>query len=171
MNAFIQTKRLLLSKFTTSDGELLFHLNSDPDVVKYVHEPSTTKENAPQILKEIILPQYELGLGRWAVYLKDTNEFIGWCGLKLTREKDEIDLGYRFSKQYWGKGYATEAAQACLDYGLGYLKLQRIVAKAHMDNIGSWKVMEKCGMRFLKEDVEDGQPVRVYEVTSSSTAK
>jgi ribosomal-protein-alanine N-acetyltransferase len=168
MTILFQSKRLLFRKFTLADAGLLYELNSDPEVVRYVHEPPTTKENAEQIIKDIILPQYDLGLGRWAVFLKYTDEFIGWCGLKYIKEKDEIDLGYRFRKQYWGKGYATEAAQTCISYGFAHLDLNKIMAKAHVENLASLNVIEKCGMTFLKEDMEDGCPVKVYELSNQS---
>ena len=168
MTILFQSKRLLFRQFTVNDDELLFDLNSDPEVIKYVHEPATTRENAPQILIDVIIPQYETGLGRLAVFMKYSEEFIGWCGLKRIRETGEIDLGYRFKKEFWGKGYATEAAQTCINYAFAHLNLERIVAKAHVENLGSLNVIEKCGMKFLKEDIEDGCPVKVYELTRQS---
>jgi ribosomal-protein-alanine N-acetyltransferase len=168
MNALFQSERLLFRQFTLQDAALLIELNSDPEVLKYVHEPATTEENAPDILKNIILPQYELGLGRWAVHLKYSLEFIGWAGLKYISERDEIDLGYRFKKQYWGRGYATEAANTCINYGFVHLDLGKITAKAHEENTASLNVIEKCGMQFLKQDVIDGSPVKVYELVNHS---
>jgi RimJ/RimL family protein N-acetyltransferase len=168
MKSLFQSERLLFRQFTLRDAALLFDLNSDPDVTKYVHEAPTTKENAPEILRNIILPQYELKLGRWAVHLKFTEEFIGWAGLKYLPERDEIDLGYRFKKQYWGKGYATEAAATCISYGFAHLDLDRIVAQAHVENTASLKVIQKCGMKFLKEDIVEGTPVKVYELLNVS---
>lgn len=169
MRALFQSERLLFRQFTLKDAGLLVELNSDPEVLKYVHEPATTEENAPDILKNIILPQYELKLGRWAVHKKYTGEFIGWAGLKYISERDEIDLGYRFKKQYWEKGYATEAANTCISYGFVHLNLQRIIARAHVENIASLKVIEKCGMKFLKQDVIDGSPVKMYELVNQSS--
>jgi len=103
------------------------------------------------------------------VFLKYTDEFIGWCGLKYIKDKAEIDLGYRFKKQYWGHGYAAEAAQTCINYGFAHLDLDRIVAKAHIENTASINVMQKCGMQFLKDDVEDGIPIKVYEIRKSGS--
>jgi [ribosomal protein S5]-alanine N-acetyltransferase len=164
MNTLFQSERLLFRQFTPADAELLYTLNNDPEVVKYVHEPATTKENAADIITNIILPQYEKRLGRWAVHLKFTEEFIGWAGLKYIAEKDIIDLGYRFKKKYWGKGYATEAARTCISYGFAHLGLTRIIAQAHVENTASINVIEKCLMEFVKEDIVDGSPVKVYEL-------
>lgn len=165
MNALFQSKRLLFRRFTLNDTELLIDLNSDAEVTKYVHEPPTTTENAPDVLRNIILPQYGRGLGRWAVFLKYSEDFIGWCGLKYIVETNVIDLGYRFKKQYWGQGYATEAALTCINYAFAHLGVDKIIAKAHQDNGASIRVMQKCGMSFLKDDVEDNCPVKVYELT------
>jgi len=118
MQIIFETERLFLRRFTETDTGLLLYLNSDPEVLKYLHEPVVKDEtHAVEILRTIILPQYEKDLGRWAIHTKEKNEFIGWCGLKYRPEINEIDLGYRFVKTAWGKGYATEAAGATLDHG------------------------------------------------------
>ena len=77
------------------------------------------------------LPQYKINLGRWAIHTKADYEFIGWCGLKYIEETGIIDLGYRLLKTAWGKGYATEAAQYTLIYGLKNLKIKLITGMAH----------------------------------------
>jgi len=102
--------------------------------------------------------------GRWAVHAKPSLEFIGWCGLKKRPERNEIDLGYRFLKSTWGKGYATEAAFACIKYGFEKLGLKRIVGRAMPGNIASLKVLEKCGMTYIGEDMVDDHPAKTYEI-------
>lgn len=166
MNIIPQTQRLYFRAFTEDDVQLLFDLNSNPNVIKYVHELPPTIESATYNLYNIILPQYKLyGHGRWAVHLKDNNEFIGWCGLKYIKDDDEIDLGYRFKEEYWNKGFGYEAAKATIDYGLNNLKLQRIIAAALPNNIVSWKIMEKCRMKFIGEVVtRDNLLVKKYEI-------
>ena len=99
MQLIFETPRLVLGQFTAMDAPLILQLNSDPDIVKYVHEPVlTSEEQALKIINEVILPQYKNNLGRWATYTKHDNEFIGWCGLKYLPDSGEIDLGYRFLK-------------------------------------------------------------------------
>jgi [ribosomal protein S5]-alanine N-acetyltransferase len=104
------------------------------------------------------------------VHLKDTNEFIGWCGLKYRKDLDVIDLGYRFKRKFWGKGYATEAATRTIEYAKDPLKLSIIHAFAHVDNVASWKVLEKCGMEFTGETTVDGCPARSYQLVIESPA-
>jgi [ribosomal protein S5]-alanine N-acetyltransferase len=163
MHLILQTPRLLLRQFTEADAGLLLQLNSNPEVLKYLHEPLLkTEEQALQVLQNIILPQYKNNLGRWAIHLKSTNEFIGWCGLKYLVDTDEIDLGYRLMQQFWGNGYAFEAAKHTMDYGFNQLHLKTIVGRAHVENTGSLKILQKLGMQFIKEEIEDNCPVKTF---------
>ena len=165
MNVIIETERLLLRTFTELDANLIYELNLDPDVTQYTHDPVKDIIHAQEILERTILPQYALyNHGRWAVHLKPTLEFMGWCGLKYRSELNEIDLGFRFKKGFWGKGFATEAAYASIKYGFEELNLQRIVGRAEIENIGSWKVLEKCGLAYIGDEEVDGYPVKTYEI-------
>ncbi|MEP6465625.1 MAG: GNAT family N-acetyltransferase [Parafilimonas sp.] len=155
MNIIFQSSRLYFREFNEKDIQLLFDLNSNPNVIKYVHEPAPTLENINDILLNVIVPQYKLyGHGRWAVHLNSNNEFIGWCGLKYIKEKDEIDLGYRFKENCWGQDYGYEAAKETIDFGFNNLTLKRIVATVLPENIASWRIMEKCGMKYIGDMVD-----------------
>jgi len=165
MNVVIETERLLLRTFTELDAPLIYGLNLDPDVTRYTHDPVKDLSHAREILEKTIIPQYALyNHGRWAVHLKPTLAFLGWCGLKYRAELSEIDLGYRLKKEFWGKGFATEAAYASIKYGFEKIGLRRIVGRAEIDNIGSWKVLEKCGMSYIGDQEVDGYPVKTYEI-------
>jgi len=169
MNIIIETDRLLLRTFTEHDSPLIYELNNDPDVTRYTHDPVKDPDHAAEILTKTILPQYALhNHGRWAVHLKTTLEFLGWCGLKYRSELNEIDLGYRFKRDFWGMGYATEAAYASIKYGFEKLNLKRIVGRAEIENISSWKVLEKCGMTYIGNEEVDGYPVKTYEIYNPS---
>lgn len=169
MQVIFETPRLYLRQFILDDAGILLELNSDPEVLKYLHEPLLQdEEHAKTILTNIILPQYEKKLGRWATYIKETNEFIGWCGLKYRPEINEIDLGYRLMKKYWGNGYASEAAKQTIEYGFKVLGLKTITACAHIENIASQKVLEKSGMQFIMEGIVDDCPVKKYEMKATS---
>ncbi len=157
MQVVIETKRLILRQFTEADADLIYQLNFDPDVTKYTLDPFRDIEHAREVLEQVILPQYAVyNHGRWAVHLKPGMEFIGWCGLKFVAERKEIDLGYRFFKKNWGKGYATEAAYACIKFGFEKLDLREIIARVMPGNLGSIKVLENCGMEYVgDEDVDE----------------
>lgn len=163
MQIIFETPRLILRLFTIADAYLIQELNSDTEVLKYLHEPLLeTIDQAKTIITTIILPQYKKKLGRWAINTKKDNEFIGWCGLKYRADLDEVDLGYRFKKSAWGKGFATEAAMHTLEHAFKKLQLTLITGRAHVENIASIKVLEKIGMQFSREEIVDGCPVKTY---------
>lgn len=166
MEKLFETERLYFRRFTLDDAALILELNRIPAVVYYVHEPVLENlDHASQILIQHILPQYHLyQLGRWAVYEKATDQFIGWCGLKYLPDLKEIDLGYRFMPSSWGKGYATEAALAAIQYGFSVLQLETIIGRAHVENLASLKVLRKIGMLYIDTAIVDQCPVETYQI-------
>lgn len=163
MDIILETPRLIFRRFTEADAKLILELHSDPLVLQYLHEPLvTTEEEARQIIRKIIMPQYKMNLGRWALHTKDNNRFIGWCGIKYNSATKETDLGYRLSNETWGKGYATEAAEYTLQFGFDTLHLKRIIAHAHVQNTASINVLEKIGMKYVRDEVVDDIPVKTF---------
>ena len=151
MKPIIETERLLLREITLNDKEEMFRLHSDPDVQKYTGEPPVESvEEMERAIRTRVNDYEKYGYGRWATFLKNGMQFIGWAGLAYLPEFDEIDLGYRFLPQYWGMGIATEVSHAILDYGFNKLNLKRIIAIAMKENKASIRVMEKVGMKFDK---------------------
>ena len=149
----LETERLILREGVAGDAAAVFRYQSDSDVVRYTGEPAwETLEQTEQLLADY--PDYErYGYGRWQVLEKELGERaqpIGFAGLKyLVGEGpggcDEVDLGFRFLPDRWGRGYATECGRALVDFGLRELGLTQIVAYAHPDNGGSLRVLEKLG--------------------------
>jgi len=171
VKVILETPRLILRELTTEDYQNFFDLNSDPEVVRYVGDgPFASLTAAKKFLENY--DQYEkYGMGRWAVILKTNKDFTGWCGLKFQpelSETGEVDLGYRFFRKYWGQKIATESAKACVDYGFNQLKLKRIVGRVMVGNTASAKVLEKCGMHFVKEMHFDEHPGMYYEIENPS---
>lgn len=166
----LRTERLILKPMTESDASHLLELNSDPDVVRYTGDVACTDLNdALKIVTERSKPQFEqFKMGRFSVFLHD-GTYLGWCGLKNFPEYNEVDLGYRFHKRYWGKGYATEASLACLKYGFEELKLKRIIARVMPANIGSIKVVQRLKMNFRGLDNSPDNPPGfvLYDLLSS----
>lgn len=151
MKPLIETERLLLRKITLDDKEHLFKLHSDPDVQMYTGEPVVKSIEEIEKAIQTRMEDYEkYGYGRWATFLKDEMQFVGWAGLAYLPEFDEIDLGYRFLPEFWGLGLATEASHAILTYGFEKLKLKKIIAIAMKEHKASIRVMEKVGMQFDK---------------------
>lgn len=146
---------------------MIYELNLDPEVTRYTLDPIADLDQARRVLEQTIIPQYALyNHGRWAVHTREGMAFIGWCGLKARPGLNEIDLGYRFMKKAWGRGYATEAAFASIRYGFETLGLRRIVGRALPGNLASLRVLEKCGMRYVGEEVVEGLLHRTYDIYS-----
>ncbi|HMQ48342.1 MAG TPA: GNAT family N-acetyltransferase [Saprospiraceae bacterium] len=166
MKVICTTSRLLLREWTAeADFQWFYELNEDPLVVQYTGDaPFVSKEAAYQFLSQY--DQYEqYGMGRWAVALKDQPDTVlGWCGLKYHPDSDQVDVGYRFFRRYWGNGYATEAAKASIDYGFYHLGLPTIYAHAMKNNIASIKVLEKIGMSYWKNSIMEGQEAVLYKI-------
>lgn len=149
MKKILETNRLYLRELEVSDAQDFFNLNLDPEVIKFTGDVSFNHITEAQSFLQNY-NQYELfGYGRWAVIRKQDNKFLGWCGLKYSSDVDEVDLGFRFFKEYWNQGYATEAAIGCLNFGFQNLKLEKIVGRAMEANTASVKVLEKIGMQFI----------------------
>lgn len=110
-----------------------------------------------------------MGVGRWAIIDKNTNNFIGWTGLELVTElinnhKNYYDLGYRIIRKYWGQGIATETAIASLEYAFEKLKTNEVFARADSENIGSDKVLKKVGLKFIETFDLDGIKHNWYKI-------
>jgi len=151
MRIILETDRLLLREFVMDDAEGFFKMVSDPDVTRYTGDGSKTHEEAKRGLEERLFRDYrKYGYGRWATVYKPTGRVIGFAGLKYLDDVQDVDLGYRFFKEYWGNGLATEAARAILTYGVDTLQLHRIIGITDIENKASIRVLEKVGFTFEK---------------------
>lgn len=158
----IESQRIYLRELTPDDAEHLYLLNSDPEVIKYTGDkPFASVEKARAFL-EAYDHYRHYGFGRWAVVRKADHAFLGWCGLKYTKELDEFDIGFRFFRSYWNQGYATEAARACLHVGFLTFKMPKIVGRVMVANIGSSRVLEKTGLQYARPHDFEGRPGALY---------
>lgn len=144
----LETERLLLRRFTENDIDDVYAMRSDIDVMRFIREPQKNRAEAESWINLISSRWAAEKIGFCALIDKATEKYIGWCGLWRLQETDEIEVGYALIKEYRGKGYAMEAAQAFLVYGFETLNLKEIVAVARPENRASWSVMERLGMTY-----------------------
>jgi len=152
----LETERMLLRRFTEADAGLLAALYGDPRVMRFI----TVQPPSPAQVEAEILPAYvreyrELaeGLGSFAAIEKATGQMAGRFSLKPASSyglAGGTELGYRLYPAFWGRGFATEGARALIESAFRRLPLDRIVATVMADNTGSWRVLEKCGMRRVR---------------------
>lgn len=155
MKTPIETERLILREFLSSDDAGMFELDSNPNVHTYLGNKPVTHIDESRAYIKFVQQQYkDFGTGRWAVILKETNEFLGWSGIKfitdeINNHKDFYEIGYRFIEKHWGKGYATEAGKAFTAYAFNVMKVKALYAYADAGNENSRRILEKLGLQYV----------------------
>ncbi|ABZ75162.1 GCN5-related N-acetyltransferase [Shewanella halifaxensis HAW-EB4] len=162
-----KTARLIIREFNLDDIQAVYDFNADERVNRYTGDAGVVQSlaDAERIIRDIWLTEYlQFGYARWAVVLKETNSVIGFCGFKNDYRINETDIGYRFAPEHWGKGYATEANQACIEYAKDHLDLDYIVGDVVEENLASINVLLKLGMTFNKKFQDMGFTVIRYDM-------
>lgn len=169
---FFETERLRLRPLTAGDAQLLFELDNDPEVMRYLSGgPGTPLEQ----IQDEILPRF-LGYadrapwaGVWAAELRQSREFLGWFSLRPGEDLSlGGELGYRLKRAHWGSGLATEGARAAVGRAFE-LGMPRVTGTTYEHNTGSRRVMEKLGMRLLRRfrlDAAELAGAATYAATS-----
>ena len=169
MNFIAKSKRIYLRELNKNDAVHFYEINNDPEVLEYTGDEAFKTINEAKEFLESYTNQYkQFQMGRWAVCLNSTNDMIGWCGLKFHPEENVVDVGYRFYKSQWNKGFATEATLLAIEYGFNKLNLNKIVAHAHEKNVASHKVALKAGLKLTKTIIYDNKPAKFYEITKAT---
>ncbi|GAA3928947.1 GNAT family N-acetyltransferase [Hymenobacter algoricola] len=169
MQIFVETERLILRELLPSDDAGMFELDADPEVHRYLGNKTVQTIGQSRELIAFVRRQYvDNGIGRWAVVEKQTGAFVGWSGLKLAPGPTNghtryYDLGYRFIRRYWGRGYATETARASVQYGFDTLRLPLICGIADVRNLASNQVLQKVGLGFIETFDLAGLPHHWYQ--------
>ena len=155
MHIIVETDRMLMRRFTGEDAPALAALYGDPRVMRFITpEPPSPAEVKAKILPEYLQEYQDLaeGLGSFAAIEKETGQMAGRFSLKPANSyglTDGTELGYRLYPACWGRGLATEGARALIELAFEQLHLDRVLATMMADNTGSWRVMEKCGLRRI----------------------
>ncbi|MDP2688373.1 MAG: GNAT family N-acetyltransferase [Aequorivita sp.] len=174
MKIHIETDRLLMRDLMDEDVNGMFAMDSDAEVHTFLgNRPISTLEEAQKMIDSIKQQYIDNGIGRWAVVEKESGHFIGWSGFKLITQviagrSNFYDLGYRFIKQYWGKGYATETAIASLNYGFSKLDYEEICGMADVNHIASNAILQKIGLVKRNEFTFDGSLHNFYSLKKAT---
>ncbi|MGI8639326.1 MAG: GNAT family N-acetyltransferase [Pyrinomonadaceae bacterium] len=162
----IETERLLLRMFKTEDLDVVYQLFSDADVQKYLSaENRRTREQLKVTLKNLVRRWDERGFGIWCVTEKNTTEIVGYCGFQYFDNMMEIEILFAFLQDFWGSGFATEAAKACLRFWFEELTVDKILAATYPKNIASRRVLEKIGMRFVEQSTRYNMEAVTYLIS------
>lgn len=155
----METRRLILRQWTVTDYQPYAYLNADPHVMRYFPDTLSQDESIKQaqLIQDLI---EQRGWGFWAVELKQTGQFIGFVGLHYQNEYSGIprvpfvEIGWRLAADFWGKGYAPEAAQKALEFAFENLAISQVYAFTALANTPSQRVMTKIGMSNIHQDFD-----------------
>jgi RimJ/RimL family protein N-acetyltransferase len=177
----LETERCYLREFKKEDALSFFKMNNDFEVLKYTGDTSFQSVEDVALFIQNYDPYKKYGFGRWAVCDKQTDNFIGFCGLKFHRDLGIVEIGYRFLKSRWNQGFATETAMACIDYAFNTLKLPSLYCHVWKANKASHRVAEKLGFTWYKNFIDHKQDASRYvlrnrqvsckEITAAETYK
>jgi len=170
MKVLIETERLIIRELEYADEKDLFEMDSDPEVHLFIeNNPVKSIDEITKVIGMLKVQYKENGIARWAVVDKLTNECVGWSGLKyfnepLNNHHNFYELGYRFKKKHWGKGFATESSNAILEYGFKNLNVDSIFAVTDPKNLNSKKVLSKLGFTLEETFDYDGDMTDWFEL-------
>ncbi len=149
MTPTLQTPHLSLRPWAAEDAPSLFSILQEPDIFRYFPpSPPPTLEKASRYIAHQVKHWQEHGYGHWAVVTQADGQVVGWNGLEYIPELDEVEIAYLLSGRVRGQGYATEAARAAVEFGIGTCNLPAIIGLVHPENAPSVRVLEKCGLVF-----------------------
>ena len=165
----LETERLVVREWTPEDEGALFEMCSVPEVMRYIGDGRawTERGRARAWLERAMAGYRANGYGRWAVVEKASGRVVGSCGYSPLGDPPVLDFGYVFERASWGKGYATEAARACLRYGFEQLGFEEVVADTDVEHHASRRVLEKLGFEYrgMRRFDGDDEDSAVYVAT------
>ena len=161
----IETKRLILREYKYEDFDDLFKILSCPITMK--HYPKPYDERGVKRWLDWSIDNYQkYGFGLWAIILKETNEFIGDCGITIQNIDNELlpEVGYHINKNHWQKGYAKEAGKAVVEWGFNNTNFEALYSYMNTTNVASYSTAESLGMKRIKEYYDEDEHLFVYKI-------
>ena len=162
----LKTQRLILREFRQEDLAQLAPILADPQVMKFSPTGILSVEQTRMKINGFIASYEKHGFGKWAILLKECNKLIGYCGIAVEQVDNvyEPEIGYRLAPEFWGRGLATEATSATIQYGFEQFKLPYLLGIVEPANTASVRVLEKLGMKYERKTVFHGIDMDVYKL-------
>ena len=167
-----ETKRLILREYRESDLDSLYQIISDPVTMKYYKKPYSY-EDSKRWINWNLNNYKEYGFGLWAIVLKETNEFIGDCGITMQKIDGNLlpEVGYHIDKKYHRIGLGYEACQVVMSWFFENTKYEDLYSYMTKENVGSYSLAIKNGMTKIKEYKDDDEDLLVYKITKDQWMK
>jgi ribosomal-protein-alanine N-acetyltransferase len=169
MKVIFETARLYTRQYSDADVEYFYRLNGDPEVMRYIREPKSREACNLFLLQNLAFYKQFPLMGRWAMFSKEPHAFVGSYAIIPVENSTDIQLGYSLLPEHWGKGYASEATLAGLQYAFEVMGLERIVGITRMENLASQKVLLKCGFVQIDNLMENGRELFRFEARRQIT--
>lgn len=170
-DTIIETPRVRMREWRDTDSAPFFAINTDPEVMRHIRPVPNREESDAGIARQRQF-QARHGFCFWALERKGDGALLGFCGFRPgvpdTPIADDIEIGWRLGLEFWGRGYAREAASACLDWAFAKLDVPRVVSITVAANTRSWGLMERIGMvrrpdlDFLHPTLPEDDPLRPH---------
>ncbi len=143
----LETERLFLRLHAAEDADALEAILGDAVAMEF-YPAALDRRGVEEWITRNVERYRRDGFAKWAMVAKASGDLVGSCGCVLqdVEGRDEIEVGYNVRRDLWGRGYATEAARACIDYGFARLGARRVVSMIRPENVRSIRVAEKNGM-------------------------
>lgn len=162
----LETDRLIVRWLSTRDAEFILQLLNEPSWLRFIGDKGVRnlEDARSYILSGPVEMYHRMGFGLYLVELKTERIPVGICGLIKRDSLEDVDIGFAFLPEHWGKGYAYEAAAAVIEHGIRTLGLKRIVAITSLDNDSSIRLLEKLGLRFerILKLSDDSEEVKLF---------
>jgi ribosomal-protein-alanine N-acetyltransferase len=166
----LETARLTLRPWDARDVDALHAIWTDADVRRWLWDDVViSRERAKGTVMDCIGSAEESGIGMWCVVLRGHEDTIGFCGFRFIDATTDVEIMYGFRRQYWGRGVATEAAQAVLDYGFSERLFDRVYGRTDVGNRASSRVLEKLGMRLEGQTLVGDLPTLCYSLNRAKS--
>ncbi|PEK92282.1 GNAT family N-acetyltransferase [Bacillus mycoides] len=177
---------IYLQEFTVKDAESIYKISNQPEIEKFLPDWKSTKEQRVNWIINDEIPANRLFLNvvkntsnieghslQLGIFIKDTNECIGWCctGIKEELPSPNREIMYAISSEYQSNGYATKATKGLIDYLFKNTNVDVLNAIALINNVPSNKVIEKCGFTYLSQQTIENQLYNHYSLSKSEWIK
>ncbi|EIJ41049.1 acetyltransferase, ribosomal protein N-acetylase [Beggiatoa alba B18LD] len=162
----LETKRLIFRPLTLADAPTLLSFWENAQAIRYLSPPDAVQQHCVTWIQRQIARYENDNVGLMALICQSTGAFIGQCGLvwQFVGNRDELEVGYHIQPEYWGQGYATEAAKACLSQAFTQKLAPSVISIIHVNNVASQRVATRNGLQREQMSQFKGFPVYIYRI-------
>lgn len=163
MSTLYQSSRIIIREFLPQEKQTFLDLFKDNQVTQYL--PNASPERYLEMFDELLENYEKKNLSRWAIFDATNNNFIGICVARIfVHNTSQIEIGYVLSREYWGKGIATEVCKAITQYSFANTNTKEVVAITDLSNSGSQNVLQKAGFKRLDNLIRNQEELAYFKI-------